>query len=118
MSVPIPAPVLGEIAAEVVRWASQDCHEPAPRNIRVVATTRDAAHALVWPGTRSGGEPVYFAVAEGDFHLTGRGATRNGVWAGLFISHPPARVTAYTLRPEADIPDLDLSLLGQVYAVA
>lgn len=114
---PIPALVLGEIAAEVVRWASQHCHEPAPRNIRIVATTRDAAHALVWPGTRSSNEPVYFAVAEGDFHLTGPGPTRNGAWAGLFIAHPSARVTTYTLRPEADIPDLDLALLGQVYAV-
>ncbi|MFC8069724.1 hypothetical protein [Streptomyces sp. NPDC057293] len=113
----IAVPVLWEIAAEILRWAAQDCHEPAPRSIKIVATTRDAAHALVWPGTRSGNEPVYFAVAEGDFHLPGRGPTRHGVWAGMFISHPPARITAYTLRPEADIPDFDLSLLGQVYVL-
>ena len=114
---PIPPSVLGEISSEIVRWTSQECHEPAPRNIRIVETTRDAVHALIWPGTRSSDAPVYFAVAEGDFHLTGPGPTRNGVWVGLFIAYPPARVTTYTVRPETHVPDLDLAQLGQVHAV-
>ncbi|EMF52839.1 hypothetical protein GTY82_32715 [Streptomyces sp. SID5476] len=111
----IPAPVLREVVAEIRRWSSTRCHEPSPRDIRVVATTRDAAHALLYPGTRSSEAPVFFAVARGDFHLTGSGPTRSGVWAGLFVTHPPARVTTFTLRPEAYIPVLDLATLGQVH---
>ncbi|WP_234317452.1 hypothetical protein [Streptomyces stelliscabiei] len=80
-----------------------------------MATTRDAAHALLHPGTRSSEVPVFFAVARGDFHLTGSGATRNGVWVALFVTHPPARVSTFTLRPEAYVPLLDLTTLGQVH---
>jgi hypothetical protein len=111
----IPDHVLREIVAEVRRW-SAECHEHAPRDIRVVSTTRDAAHALLWPGNRSSGQPVYFASVEGDFRLSGPGPTHSGVWAGLFLTHPPARVTTYTLRPAADVPQLELDQLGRVYA--
>jgi hypothetical protein len=112
----IPDRVLGEIVAEVRRW-SAECHEPAPRNIKVVSTTRDAAHALLYPGTRSSDQPVYFASAEGDFHLMRSGHTRSGVWAGLFITYPPARVSTFTLRPSTDVPQLELERLGRVYPV-
>ncbi|MDX3690208.1 hypothetical protein PV726_07685 [Streptomyces europaeiscabiei] len=36
--------------------------------------------------------------------------------AGLFVTHPPARVTTYTLRPEAYVPRLEIGRLGRVYA--
>ena len=108
--------VLREVVAEIRRWSSSRCHEPSPRNIRIVATTRHAAHALLYPGSGSSDEPVFFASAEGDFHLIGSGPTRCGVWAGLFVAHPPARVTTFTLRPEAYVPVLDLGRLGRVYA--
>ena len=106
--------VLREVVAEVRRW-SAECHEHAPRNIRVVSTTRDAAHALLYPGSGSSDQPVFFASAEGDFLLIGPGPLRSGVWAGLFVTHPPARVTTYTLRPEAYVPRLELGRLGRVY---
>ncbi|GAQ66140.1 hypothetical protein [Streptomyces scabiei] len=111
----VPDPVLREVVAEIRAWSATRCHEPSPHDIRVVATTRDAAHALLYPGTGSSEDPVFFAVARGDFHLTGSGHTRNGVWAGLFVKYPPARVTSFTLRPEAYIPVLDLAGLGRVY---
>ncbi len=111
----IPDHVLREVVAEVRRW-SAECHEHALRNIRVVSTTRDAAHALLYPGSGSSDQPVFFASAEGDFHLIGPGPTRSGVWAGLFVTYPPARVTTFTLRPEAYVPRSELGRLGRVYA--
>lgn len=111
----IPDQALREIVAEVRRWSAES-HEHSPRDIRVVSTTRDAAHALLYPGSRSSDQPVYFASVEGDFYLSGPGPTRRGVWAGLFITYPPARVTTYTLRPAADVPQLELDQLGRMYA--
>ncbi|MFE7766117.1 hypothetical protein [Streptomyces sp. NPDC057438] len=111
----VPDPVLRAVVAEIRAWSATRCHEPSPRDIRIVATTRDAAHALLYPGTRSSEDPVFFAVARGDFHLIGSGPTRSGVWAGLFVKYPPARVTSFTLRPEAYIPTLDLGSLGRVH---
>lgn len=71
----IPDPVLREVVAEIRAWSATRCHEPGPHDIRIVATTRDAAHALLYPGTGSSEEPVFFAVARGDFHLIGPGHT-------------------------------------------
>ena len=81
----------------------------------MVSTTRDAAHAWLYPGSGSSDQPGFFASAEGDFYLIGSGPTRTGVWAGLFVTYPPARVSTYTLRPEAYVPRSELGRLGRVY---
>ncbi|MGW6059220.1 hypothetical protein [Streptomyces sp. NPDC055189] len=93
--------------------------EDAPRNLRLVATTQDAAikHLHEDGGVSAPLTPIYFVTMEGSFTRRPGVPGAWGIWAAIFVFRSPLRLGSYTVRPAGYVPRRPLEWLGRVYEV-
>jgi hypothetical protein len=95
----------------VLEWAAE-WGEPKPRNLRMVATTHEAATQWIHgPQVGSRTDWVYFATVQGAFRKDGRA----GEWAAVFVDRATFRVVTYTVRSRDQAPGRPLEQLGTVH---
>ncbi|MEV8314854.1 hypothetical protein AB0Q95_11830 [Streptomyces sp. NPDC059900] len=93
--------------------------EDAPRNLRLVATTQDAAikHLHEEGGVGAPLIPVYLVTMEGSFTRRPGAPGAWGVWAAILVFRSPLRLGPYTVRPTGHVPRRPLERLGRTYEV-
>ncbi|GAA1937469.1 hypothetical protein GCM10009837_74640 [Streptomyces durmitorensis] len=114
----IPDDLIDRIRAAAREWA-RPWGEDAPRNIRAVATTQDAAMKHLHESDRVSAPqvPVYLVTMDGSFTRRPGVPGAWGVWAAVCVFRSPFRVGSYTVRPPGYVPRGPLERLGRVYEV-
>ncbi|MEW1929302.1 hypothetical protein [Streptomyces sp. NPDC088360] len=114
----IPDDVLDRLRTAAREWA-RPWGEDAPRNLRAVATTQDAAIKHLQESDRVSApqKPVFLVTMEGTFTRRPGVPGAWGIWAAICVFRTPFRVGPYTVRPAGHVPRAPLARLGRVYEI-